>query len=242
MEDVTCVLTNEMPVCKTIKSENDSKAIEVTVKLDSTNFRPNVTINPVLKATLSQDSSLWKDIISIIITLVALSGVGFNIYNIKQLKRNRLNDFEKEKFIFWLKEILFPEYISPTLQSLKKLNVQYEKIIKNPENYNDTEKSTFQEQWSKEKIDLINIFIHAASLPYLSDLFIDLHKKINELDDSLVRLFFPLELVEIPTTEAPPDLLEINVVQNNQALIGSELTMLISEVYNRINVEQAKHS
>jgi hypothetical protein len=191
---------------------------------------------------LSQDKSSWKDLISTIIAAVALSGIGFNIYNIRQLKKNRSNDNEKDKFIFWLKEIIFPEYLSPVLKALKMLNIDYQKIIQAPESYNQSEKETFQKKWSKEKLELKDLFVHAAELPYLSDVFSDLLLKINELDDKIITLFYPTELVIIPSDDDSRAIPSTTISNLSQTLTGDELTHLVSNIYSRINAEQARYS
>lgn len=160
------------------------------------------------------------------------------------MKQNRANDNEKDKFTFWLKEIIFPEYLSPVLQSLKMLNNDYQKTIQTLEVCIDSDKEIFQRQWSKEKIDLQDLLVHAAELPYLSDLFIELSTKLNELDDQIITLFYPTELVIIPSSEEVllEPITSTTTSSTSKALTGTELTILVSEIYSRINTEQARYS
>ncbi|KPZ73476.1 hypothetical protein AN944_00060 [Shewanella sp. P1-14-1] len=235
-EEVNCFLDKELHDCSIEKASKGNIKVNLTLS-PPTASPPKISITPELKATVNQETALWKDITRIIIAIGAIVGVFLNLYNIWLLRVNRAKDSNKDKFSFWLKEIIFPEYLTPILEKLKTLNLKFKDMTTKPDIYSDAQKDDFHQVWVDSKLELSHLFTNGKQLPYLSDLFDSLNTKLNKLDEQLVRLFYSSEVAVVPDSESCSEIKE----ENQQNFKGTELSDLMSDIYTRINTEQQKY-
>ena len=237
-EDVVCFLSENIPKCDIETTVNKFRIVLEQPSSEISVAAPIVNITPDLKITSNNVGMGTRDWISIVIAIIALLGFLLNVSNFYTQKEDRVKDIESEKFNFWLKEIIFPNYIEPVLKALSDIDRDYAKWINEEKSEKENlDKNIFLEAWPNKKVELLEMLPQKSTLPYLGNMFVDLRKKILELDDHILTNFLQDEIFSVDTVGIDnPDEGEDNLDGGEESY--SAVSSLIEFIYSQVIAEQ----
>jgi hypothetical protein len=159
--------------------------------------------------------------------------------------QNRRKDQYAERFLFWLKEIIYPQHIQPLVTKLTDIARDYNSWVSLEEsNEKSSMRERFMERWPEEKIALLNSLPNEESLPYLNEVFSSAKSNILQLDELLLSTFLTDDIVEFPCDESPADTdTDTDTVVDGEAEVSIEidsqrcrrlLDQTIQEIYSSI--------
>jgi hypothetical protein len=178
---------------QTIQVKNDSRSIDIVVRHEGINT----------------DFSL-KDYAPIIIAAFAMLSFVLNLRILNISSKDRKLDKENEKFVFWIKDIIFPQYINPILSEIRCLGDLYGEVL---ETQCPVQQETFLDYWGIHKREIKTKIYFGIKLPYTSNVFLSMNEKINEIEDIICLTFYGEEVMKVGeeatddssiTNEAPP--------------------------------------
>ncbi|MEZ8102851.1 hypothetical protein [Vibrio bivalvicida] len=243
MEDVTCYLSDAVPECAASVKDTGSISVVLKPEYSVVKVEPiHQTINPVLRTQTSSDWTL-KDVVSAILATIGTAGFLLNFYNLHLSNQNRRKDQYAERFLFWLKEIIYPQHIQPLVTKLTDIARDYNSWVSLEEsNEKSSMRERFMERWPEEKIALLNSLPNEESLPYLNEVFSSAKSNILQLDELLLSTFLTDDIVEFPCDESPADT-DTDTVVDGEAEVSIEidsqrcrrlLDQTIQEIYSSI--------
>ena len=245
MEDVTCYLSDAVPECAA--SVKDTGRISVVLKPEYSVVKVepiHQTINPVLRTQTSSDWTV-KDVVSAILATIGTAGFLLNFYNLHLSNQNRRKDQYADRFLFWLKEIIYPQHIQPLVTKLTDIARDYNSWVSLEDSKEKSSmRERFMEKWPEEKIALLNSLPNEESLPYLNEVFSSAKSNILQLDELLLSTFLTDDIVEFPCDESPADTVE-DVEAEASIEIDTDrcrklLDQTIQDIYSSIYEAQKK--
>ncbi|MDC8854235.1 hypothetical protein [Shewanella algae] len=185
----------------------------------------NVHIKEIPQVEMISKTSL-KDYSSMLIAFIALIGTGLSIYNLLLIKENRNNDKEAEKFYFWMKEIVFPDYISKIIKETSTLGNEYSNL----NSLSMKNKEVFLDNFRDMKGVTLPLISNGTNLPYFSEYFKEIHKIFLTLEDEINQGLFHEEIEHFGDENS-----------KQIELTGNEFNEFISVTLNNLSLLQSKY-
>ena len=170
--------------CSVNPQKNNKSTLNIEIRLDANSIQQR-----------AQYAIGIKDITSIIIAAIAITGLYLNLYTIKKTNKNRLEDKYSDVKAFWLKEIVYPEHLKYLIEDLYQLSNLYVEAIKN----DDVKlKEAFLDYWRSHFEEMKNMVQNAISLPHFGALFNDVNDYLNDIEDKVCYIFYSEDIVVVP--------------------------------------------
>jgi hypothetical protein len=185
-----CDLENGSSFCD-VDEVIETNKIEILINLDKIlKISPQKPI--IIEHNTPQNApSTVKDISTIIIACFAVLGFLLQTYIFFKNRKDRIRDKEGESFTFWLKDIIFPNYINPLLEEISDLEKSYYQYM------DDGIHTQFLQTWEANKSKLKKSTQIGSKLPYFASLFRYANESVITLEDEIVMHFFSSDLVAV---------------------------------------------